>query len=57
MIAGSVFCEVLYLETISRKRDSTYQDVAFFGRHFVAFGGKKGKAEAGALYASRDDVF
>ena len=41
MIAGSVFCEVLHLEAICRKHDSTYQDVAFFRRHFVTFSRKK----------------
>ena len=30
--------------------DSTYQDVVFFRRCFVAFGKKKGEAKAGALY-------
>ena len=40
-IAGSVFCEVLHLEAICRKHDSTYQDVAFFRRHFVTFSRKK----------------
>ena len=29
----------------------------FFRRHFIDFGGKKGEAEADALYASRCDVF
>ena len=56
MIAGSVFCEVLHSEAIRRKRDSTHQDVRF-RMHFVAFGVKKCEAEAGALYASRCDVF
>ena len=52
------FCEVMHFEAIRRKQDSTYQDVAFFTRRFVAFDGKKVKpAEAGALYASRCDVF
>ena len=51
------FCEVMHFEAIRRKQDSTYQDVAFFRRRFVAFDGKKGEAEAGALYASRCDVF
>ena len=51
------FYEVMHFEAIHRKRDSTYQDVAFFRRRFVAFDGKKGEAEAGALYASRCDVF
>ena len=51
------FCKVLRLEAIRRKRDSTYQDVAFFRRRFVAFSGKKGEAEADTLYASRSNVF
>ena len=81
------FCEVMHFEAIRGKQDSTYQDVAFFRRRFVAFDGKKGEAgksrclihikmwrflegvsssstektvkpaEAGALYASRCDVF
>ena len=48
MIAGSVFCEVLHSVAIPRKHDSTHQDVAFFGKHFVAFGRKKGEAGASA---------
>ena len=40
-IASSVFCEVLHSEAICRKRDSTHQDVVFFRRHFIDFGGKK----------------
>ena len=57
-IAGSVFCEVLHLETICRKRDSTYQDVAFLeGISSPSAEKKKGEAEAGALYATRCDVF
>ena len=47
----------MHLEAIRRKQDNTYQDVAFFIRRFVAFHGKKGEAEAGALYASKCDVF
>ena len=56
-IAGLVFCEVLYSEAIRRKCESTHQDVAFLRRHFVAFSGKKGQEEGGAIYASRCDVF
>ena len=40
-MAGSVFCEVLHSEAIHRKRDSNHQDLAFFRRHFIAFGRKK----------------
>ena len=47
----------MHLEAIRRKQNNTYQNVAFFIRLFVAFDGKKGEAEAGALYASRCDVF
>ena len=46
------FCEVMHFEAIRRKQDSTY-----LRRRFVAFDGKKGEAEAGALYASICDVF
>ena len=49
--------EVLHSEAIRRKRDSTHQDVAFFRRRFVAFGRQKSETEAGALCASRYDVF
>ena len=41
LMTRSVFCEVLHSEAIRRKRDSTHQDVAFFRRRFVAFGGQK----------------
>ena len=40
-ITGSVFCEVPHSVAIRRKHDSTHQDVAFFGKHFVAFSRKK----------------
>ena len=35
------FYEVLHSEAIRRKRDSTYQDVAFFRRCFVTFSRKE----------------
>ena len=44
-------------EAIHRKGDSNHQDLAFFRRHFVAFGRKKGEVEASALYALRCDIF
>ena len=34
----------MHFEATCRKQDSTYQDVAFFTRRFVAFDGKKGEA-------------
>ena len=51
----SFFCEVLHSEAIHRKRDSTHQDEAFFLESVSL--GKKSEAEAGAIYASRSDVF
>ena len=51
------FCEVLHLEVIRRKRDNTHQHVAFLEGALPPSADKKGEAEAGALYASRCDVF
>ena len=52
------FCEVMHFEAIRRKQDSTYQDVAILEGVSSSSTEKKVKpAEAGALYASRCDVF
>ena len=57
-IAGSVFCEVLHSEAIRRKRDhNTHQHVAFLEGVLSPSTDNKGEAEAGALNASRCDLF
>ena len=51
MIPRSVFCEALHSEASHRKRETNRQDLAFFKRRFIDFGGKKkGEQEAGALH-------
>ena len=50
------FCEVMHFEAIRRKQDSTYQDVAFFRRRFVAFDGKKVKQKP-VPYTHQDVTF
>ena len=59
MIAGSVFCEVLHLEAICIKFNVTALIKMW---HFLEgisspSAEKQGEAEAGALYATRCDVF
>ena len=54
MIPRSVFCEALHSEASRRKRETNRQDLAFFKRRFIDFGGKKkGEQEAGALHPFR----
>ena len=50
------FCEVMHFEAIRRKQDSTYQDVAFFTRRFVAFDEKKVKQKP-VPYTHQDVTF
>ena len=53
MIPGSVLCEALHPEAVPRKRDCNHQDLSFFKRHFVDYGGKKkGEQEASTLDAT-----
>ena len=54
MIPRSVLCEALHSEASRRKRETNRQDLAFFKRRFIDFGGqKKGEQEAGALHHFR----
>ena len=41
MIPRSVLCEALHSEASRRKRATNRQDLAFFKRRFIDFGGKK----------------
>ena len=57
MTPGSVFCEALHSEAIRRKRESNCQDLAFFKRRFVDFGGKRKVSKKPVPYTLSDVTF